>query len=254
MKVRTQNGNSLNVHSTISNQTLTIMEAPMNKSDNGSEEATERDKLTVTFDVGGQTYAISRNIVMSHPDTMLARIASETWQKDPTATIFINGDGERFRYVLDYLRTGSISLPITVSKPAILKDLEYYGFENINPNNIDGWGNASLEAAAHIGKKEAKKDELVEEIDAKIETLKLEKAFVSIAHNCFVQCCSKTCTMEDIGLGFTEHLDAFYHGFDEELFNKSLAEYGLYHINHGHRSNNQRTVSLGLLSTKEKPG
>jgi hypothetical protein len=79
MKVRTQTVNLLNVYSSISNQTLTILEAPMNKSDNGSEEVTERDRLTVTFDVGGQTYAISRNIVMSHPDTMLAKVASETW-------------------------------------------------------------------------------------------------------------------------------------------------------------------------------
>ncbi len=63
MKVRTQNVNSLSVHSSISNQTLTIMDTPMKKSDNGSEEATERDRLTVSFDVGGQIYAISRDII-----------------------------------------------------------------------------------------------------------------------------------------------------------------------------------------------
>jgi hypothetical protein len=116
---------------------------------------------TVTFNVGGQIYEISHDIVMSYPDTMLARIASETWQEDRTATIFIDGDVERFRYVLDYLRTGSILLPLTVPKPAILKDLEYYGFENVNPNDIDGWGSSSVDAAIHIGKKKAKKHELL---------------------------------------------------------------------------------------------
>jgi hypothetical protein len=171
---------------------------------------------------------------------MLARIASETWQTDPAATIFINGDGERFRYVLDYLRKGSISLPLTVPKQAILTDLEYYGFENVNPNEIDGWGNASFEAALHIRKKKAKKRELVEDIDMKIETLKLGKSFVLIAHGCFEYCYSGTGGMEDIVLAQTAdtgiHNDlryAFDERFDEELFNKHLAEYGLYHINHG---------------------
>jgi hypothetical protein len=241
------------------------MEAPMKKRDDSLEEAAKR----VTFNVGGQIYEISRDIVMSHPDTMLARIASETWQKDPTATIFINGDGERFRYVLDYLRTGSISLPITVSKPAILQDLEYYGFENIDPNNIDGWGNASVEAIAHIGKKKVKKDELLKEISAKIEALKLDAIFVSIAHECFECCWSRKDTMEDIILAQTVDRNlihdtlkyAFHrHRFDEELFNKYLAEYGLYHINHRYVGigsgdyPSAYTVSLGLLSDKDKSG
>jgi hypothetical protein len=240
------------------------MEAPMKKSKDDSEE-TKR----VKFNVGGQVYEISRDIVMRHHETMLARIASETWQKDPTATIFINGDGERFRYVLDYLRTGSILLPLTVSKPAILKDLEYYGFEDVNPKDIDGWDNASAEAAIHIGKKGAKKDEVVEEIDAKIkflkvendaiiEALKLEKACVLVAHKCFVLCCNSPPTIKDnmmiinYGTIDRELRRAFYTSFDEELFNKHLAQYGFYLIKHtGHPA---YMVSLGLLSDKDKSG
>jgi hypothetical protein len=86
---------------------------------------------TVCFDVGGKIYKVSRSLLQAHPDTMLARIASETWQSDSSSqTIFIDRDNERFRYCLDYLRDGSVDLPMTVSKEALLKDLEYFGIDH----------------------------------------------------------------------------------------------------------------------------
>jgi hypothetical protein len=85
---------------------------------------------TACFDVGGKIYKVSRSLLQAHPDTMLARIASETWQSDSSQTIFIERDNERFRYCLDYLRDGSVDLPMTVSKEALLKDFEYFGIEH----------------------------------------------------------------------------------------------------------------------------
>ena len=92
---------------------------------------------TVLFDVGGTKYKVSRSLLSNHPDTMLARSASDQWQEDPEAEIFIERDGERFRYCLDYLRDGRVILPITVAKGAVLEDLKYYGVENVNTNAID---------------------------------------------------------------------------------------------------------------------
>jgi len=71
----------------------------------------------VKFNVGGHCYEISRDILMRRPETMLARSASDLWHKDSDQEIFLNGDGERFRYVLDYLRNGEYPSPrlLTIS-------------------------------------------------------------------------------------------------------------------------------------------
>ena len=78
------------------------------------------------FNIGGHRYEVSRSLLESHPDTMLAKSASDQWQEDPESEIFIERDGQRFRFVLDYLRDGKVSLPITEAKHAFLAELEYY--------------------------------------------------------------------------------------------------------------------------------
>mmetsp|Transcript_20028 Transcript_20028/g.41854 ORF Transcript_20028/g.41854 Transcript_20028/m.41854 type:complete len:220 (-) Transcript_20028:1029-1688(-) len=94
---------------------------------------------TVTFDVGGTVYKVSRSLLEQHPDTMLARMVSETWENamEPDKTLFLERDGDRFRYVLDYMRDGKVFLPAPkISKDALLLDLDYYGFSNVSPRNI----------------------------------------------------------------------------------------------------------------------
>ena len=54
----------------------------------------------VIFDVGGKMYTVSRSLIEEHSDTMLARIVSKTWQEDPDSTVFIDRDGDTFRFVL----------------------------------------------------------------------------------------------------------------------------------------------------------
>ena len=44
------------------------------------------------FNIGGHRYEVSRSILESHPDTMLAKIASDQWQKDPESEIFVDMD------------------------------------------------------------------------------------------------------------------------------------------------------------------
>ena len=100
-----------------------------------TEIAAEKDHTSsptttvITFDVGGRVYKLSRALLESFPDTMLSRLASDTWQPDPTQTIFIDRNGDRFQYCLDYLRDNVISLPLTVSKKAVIIELEYFGID-----------------------------------------------------------------------------------------------------------------------------
>jgi hypothetical protein len=64
-----------------------------------------------------------------YPKSLLAKTASSPWNQDDSKEIFIERDGDRFRYVLDYLRDGLVFVPATVAKEAVMLDLNYYGLE-----------------------------------------------------------------------------------------------------------------------------
>ena len=98
---------------------------------------------SVKFNVGGQPYQVARSLLESYPGSMLAKLASENrsqQEDDPTATFFINRDGEYYRHVLHYLRDERVHLPLTMTKKALLAELEYYGLEGVKENEIqDGF-------------------------------------------------------------------------------------------------------------------
>jgi hypothetical protein len=108
-----------------------------------SSNSNNSNAATVRFDVGGTIYKVSRSLLEQHPNIMLARMVSKTWlnqsedneRKDEP--LFVDRNGERFQYVLDLMRDGpKVSLPVTISKEGFLKDLDYFGFDNINPDNV----------------------------------------------------------------------------------------------------------------------
>lgn len=66
---------------------------------------------TVKFNVGGKVFETTLSLIDQHEDTMLARLVSDTWQEDPSKSVFIDRDGDIFAQVLNYLRYGSITLP-----------------------------------------------------------------------------------------------------------------------------------------------
>jgi hypothetical protein len=81
---------------------------------------------TVTFDVGGKIFKTSRSLIRQHEGTLLARLV-DTWQMDPTKPIIIDRDGDTFRFILNYLCHGHITLPVAVSKEMFLLDVDFYG-------------------------------------------------------------------------------------------------------------------------------
>ena len=104
---------------------------------------------TVKFNVGGRHYEVSRALIEKFPSTMLARMTSETWQKDPEVTLFIDRDSDRFRFCLDYMRDGEVYLPHNVPKEGILLNLDFFGFEDVATAKIHG-GSSNRAAARHL--------------------------------------------------------------------------------------------------------
>ena len=123
---------------------------------------------TVKFNFGGHKYEVARSLLSNHPNTMLSRSASDQWQEDPEAEIFIERDGERFKYCLDYLRDGCAMLPFIMPKEAVMNDLKYYGVENVNTDAIQfnpSKGTQMMRALSDIyDLSKTMEDELEEEI------------------------------------------------------------------------------------------
>ena len=90
----------------------------------------------VKFNIGGRKYEVARSLLESYPDSMLYKSASKVWLENPDEEVYIERDGNRFAYCLDYLRDKKCYLPFTVSKDAVMKDLKYYGIENVDERNI----------------------------------------------------------------------------------------------------------------------
>lgn len=112
-----------------------------NSSDRSATTTTTKTKtVVVKFNVGGRKYEVAESLLALYPDSMLFRSASERWRPDESdgavGEIFIERDGERFRYCLDWMRDGVVYLPRHVTKRGVRKDLEYYGIENVDPSSV----------------------------------------------------------------------------------------------------------------------
>jgi len=89
---------------------------------------------TVSFNVGGRIFEVRRSLLESFPTTILARSASEEWRKgsNQQKPIFLDRDSDCSWYCLDYMRDGKVQLPHTESRAALLEDMKYYNFEDVN--------------------------------------------------------------------------------------------------------------------------
>jgi hypothetical protein len=146
---------------------------------------TANDSDTVKFDVGGHLYTVSRSLIETFPTTMLSRMASETWQKDRDATLFIDENGERFQYCLEYMRHKEVWLPLDVPKEVILRDLDFYGFSNVDPEMIRG-GSSNLAAAKHLAKCKTDHDNIISTRKAAVAKIEQTIACEEVAYYCFL--------------------------------------------------------------------
>lgn len=83
----------------------------------------------IELNVGGVLYTTSLDTLIKQPDTQFAAIFTgrEQIPKDSKGRYFLDRDGVLFRYILDYLRDGSIILPDCFrEKERLRKEAEKY--------------------------------------------------------------------------------------------------------------------------------
>jgi hypothetical protein len=100
----------------------------------------------VHLNVGGHRYDVPRSLFELYPRSMLARLVSDEWSTkneinnndddssdyhEDDEIIFIDRNGHRFQYVLDYMRDREVNLPMSESIEATRKELEYYGLDGV---------------------------------------------------------------------------------------------------------------------------
>lgn len=93
---------------------------------------------TVQIDVGGIKYKIAQSLLEAHPETKLAKALQPQGGEAEGGEVFVDRNGSRFQYVLDYMRDGKVHLPVDVSKRSILEELEHFGFQGIDEDTIHG--------------------------------------------------------------------------------------------------------------------
>ena len=137
--------------------------------------------VTVRLNVGGTKYEVVKSLFELYPDTMLARLVSERWQQDPSQEIFVDRDGVAFKYVISYMRDHMAHLAIGVSKGSVLKELEYFGFQDIPEGAIEVEC-GSFEAAKRVVMLKEGHKTTLREMDA-------AKDFEIVAYTCFDKYC-----------------------------------------------------------------
>ena len=91
------------------------------------------------LNVGGTKYEVSDTLLDGFPESMVRKITSDTWNQKSndddgddgknTKEIFIERNGGRFQYVLDFMRDGTVTLPPSIPRQQLIKDMEYYGID-----------------------------------------------------------------------------------------------------------------------------
>ncbi|OEU16206.1 hypothetical protein FRACYDRAFT_238795 [Fragilariopsis cylindrus CCMP1102] len=96
-----------------------------------STTTTSKKESMVRLNVGGQRYDVPKSLFDLYPSSMLSRLVSKEWGHDDDNIIFIDRNGYRFQYVLDFMRDQEVNLPMTESIEATKRELEYYGLEGV---------------------------------------------------------------------------------------------------------------------------
>lgn len=76
----------------------------------GQGSGTVSPNAIVTFDVSGTKFKIKLSTIRKHPNTYLDNV-TKCWSEDEKEEIFIERDAGRFRYILDFYRSGRVRIP-----------------------------------------------------------------------------------------------------------------------------------------------
>lgn len=102
----------------------------------GGEALGERGSQTdtVKFNVRGRVFEVLREPTLSlHPGTLMSTLAEEHSGDDP---VFVEANPELFPYILEYMRSRSIHIPLTISRGAVLAEASRLGLTSITDGDI----------------------------------------------------------------------------------------------------------------------
>ena len=89
---------------------------------------------TVKLDVGGQHFTTTVQTLTKDPNSMLAAMFSGKFEMKPSedGSFFIDRDGTHFRFILNFLRTGKLTLPegATFTKE-LEEEAEFYQIQGL---------------------------------------------------------------------------------------------------------------------------
>lgn len=105
-----------------------------------SSHSEEKKGLVPTrfnLNVGGTKYEVSDLLLDQFPYSMLRKITPDTWNiaydsDDQAQEIFIDRNGVRFQFILDYMREDKVALPLLVPWAQLVLDMEYFGIFSNN--------------------------------------------------------------------------------------------------------------------------
>ncbi|KAM3617593.1 uncharacterized protein V6R79_008585 [Siganus canaliculatus] len=86
----------------------------------------------VTLNVGGHLYTTSLSTLQRYPDSMLGAMFRGDFPttRDSQGNYFIDRDGTLFRYILNFLRTSELTLPVDFTETDLLrKEADFYQIE-----------------------------------------------------------------------------------------------------------------------------
>ncbi|XP_063662023.1 BTB/POZ domain-containing protein KCTD6 isoform X1 [Pan troglodytes] len=111
-------------------ETWALEDASLELMDNGDWGYMMTDP--VTLNVGGHLYTTSLTTLTRYPDSMLGAMFGGDFPtaRDPQGNYFIDRDGPLFRYVLNFLRTSELTLPLDFKEFDLLrKEADFYQIE-----------------------------------------------------------------------------------------------------------------------------
>mmetsp|Transcript_26180 Transcript_26180/g.61070 ORF Transcript_26180/g.61070 Transcript_26180/m.61070 type:complete len:263 (-) Transcript_26180:44-832(-) len=90
-----------------------------------ASSSSQPDEDTVVFNVGGEHFEVLQQMIRSKPDTLLCTMLDDLG-RDKTKPIFVNGNAQRFRHILDWYRYGSICLPSSMGIEEMRRECAFF--------------------------------------------------------------------------------------------------------------------------------
>ena len=180
---------------------------------------------TVCFSVGGILFTVSISLIDSYPDTMLAKLISGKWKEQPSGEIFVDRDGSRFSFVLDYMRDQKVYLPPLITRESFMNELRYFGFHDV-PDEAIASPNSIHEATKSRLSIKQDHDKALKELNAGITKLEKERCYLMMAYLCFESYCQKG---RFLAQSFDKNHESYRSAnhFDKVAFNANAQKFGL---------------------------